>query len=115
MDAVPTVVSVNVGRKAPLRVGRVGWSAIVKAAVDGRVAVRGVNVVGDEQADRRVHGGADQAVYAYAAESYAWWEEQLGRDLAPGTFGENLTVAGVEVDAAVLGTRWRIGTVVLEV
>src|SRR3954451_1018046 len=110
------VLSVNVGRPAPLATGRrVVRSAIGKTPVPGPVAVCGVNVDGDDQADRRVHGGADQAVYAYAAESYAWWEEQLGRDLAPGTFGENLTVAGADVDAAVLGTRWRIGTVVLEV
>jgi MOSC domain-containing protein YiiM len=110
------LLSVNVGRPAPLATGRrVVRSAIGKAPVDGPVAVRGVNVDGDDQADRRVHGGPDQAVYAYAAESYAWWSAQLGRELRPGTFGENLTVAGVEVDAAVLGTRWRIGTVLLEV
>jgi MOSC domain-containing protein YiiM len=110
------LLSVNVGRPAPLATGRrVVSSAIVKTPVAGPVAVRGVNVDGDDQADRRVHGGPDQAVYAYAAESYAWWSEQLGRELGPGTFGDNLTVSGVEVDAAPLGTRWRIGTVLLEV
>jgi MOSC domain-containing protein YiiM len=110
------VLSVNVGRPAPLATGRrVVRSAIGKTPVPGPVAVRGVNVDGDDQADRRVHGGPDQAVYAYAAESYAWWSEQLGREPAPGTFGENLTVQDVEVDAAVLGTQWRIGTVLLEV
>ncbi len=80
-----------------------------------RVAVRGVNLEGDDQADRRVHGGPEQAVYAYAREDYEWWERELGCDLAPGTFGENLTIAGVDVSGARVGERWRIGTALLEV
>jgi MOSC domain-containing protein YiiM len=109
------VLSVNVGTVAAFRAGRVKRSAIVKAPVPGRVAVRGVNVDGDDQADRRVHGGPDQAVYAYPLESYAWWEAELGRELAPGTFGENLTLEGVDVDGALIGERWAIGSTVLEV
>ena len=111
------LVSVNVGRPRPVgtRRGRTVHSAIGKAPVDGRVRVRGINVAGDEQADRSVHGGPDKAVYAYAAEDTAWWETQLGRPLGPGAFGENLTVEGVDVTAAVIGERWRVGTVELEV
>jgi MOSC domain-containing protein YiiM len=90
-------------------------SAIGKAPVDGRVRVAGVNVQGDDQADRRVHGGPDKAVYAYAAEDTAWWESELGRELGPGAFGENLTVEGVDVTGAVIGERWRAGTVTLQV
>lgn len=90
-------------------------TAIVKSPVAGRVAVAGENVAGDVQADRRVHGGPDQAVYAYAREDYAWWEGELGRELGPGTFGENLTVEGVEVTGARIGERWRVGTALLEV
>jgi len=77
--------------------------------------VRGVNLEGDDQADRRVHGGPEQAVYAYSREDYEWWERELGRELAPGTFGENLTTLGVDVSGARVGERWRIGTTVLEV
>jgi len=77
--------------------------------------VRGVNVEGDEQADRRVHGGPQQAVYAYSREDYEWWERELGRELLPGTFGENLTLEGVDVSGARVGERWQIGTAVLEV
>src|SRR5215218_5387576 len=111
------VVSVNVGTPQPvgLRRGRPVRSAIAKAPVEGRVRVEGVNVAGDDQADRRVHGGPDKAVYAYAAEDTAWWDAELGRALGPGAFGENLTVAGVDVSGAVVGERWRIGTVELEV
>jgi MOSC domain-containing protein YiiM len=111
------LVSVNVGRPQPvgLRRGRTVKSAIGKAPVDGRLRVAGVNVDGDDQADRRVHGGPDKAVYAYAREDTAWWEGELGRELGPGAFGENLTVEGVNVSGAVIGERWRLGTVELEV
>ncbi len=110
------VVSVNVGRPAPLDTGRrTVSSAIVKAPVEGRVAVRGINLAGDDQADRSVHGGTEQAVYAYASEDTAWWSEQLDRPLGPGAFGENLTLAGLDVSGARVGERWRIGTVELRV
>src|SRR3712207_3100397 len=90
-------------------------SAIGKHPVEGRVRVAGVNVEGDDQADRRVHGGPDKAVYAYAAEDAAWWEAELGRALGPAPFGENLTTEGVDVSGAVVGERWRVGTLGLEV
>jgi MOSC domain-containing protein YiiM len=90
-------------------------SAIAKSPVDGPVRVEGVNVEGDQQADLRVHGGPDKAVYAYASEDTAWWEQTLERSLRPGMFGENLTTEGVDVSGAVIGERWRIGTVTLEV
>ena len=77
--------------------------------------VEGVNLAGDDQADRRVHGGPDKAVYAYASEDAAWWAAELDREIPPGMFGENLTTEGVDVSGAVIGERWRIGTVELEV
>jgi MOSC domain-containing protein YiiM len=114
---MPRLVSVNVGRPQPVSVrrGRPVMSAIGKAPVEGRVRVEGVNLAGDDQADRRVHGGPDKAVYAYAREDAAWWAEQLGREIVPGMFGENLTTEGVDVSGAVVGERWRVGTVELEV
>ena len=110
------VVSVNVGaRRAVEWHGREVETGIWKAPVDGRVAVRGVNLVGDEQADPRVHGGPDKAVYSYAVEDYEWWSGELGRVVRPATFGENLTVRGLDLGASVIGTRWRVGTTVLEI
>src|SRR5262245_36982627 len=109
------VESVNVG--APVTVeweGRQVSTAIWKRPVAGPVAVAGVNLAGDDQADRAVHGGTDKAVYAYAGEDLDWWTGQLGRPLAPGTFGENLTVRGLAVTGAVIGERWRVGTAVVE-
>ena len=117
LDRVPRLISVNVGRPQQISVrrGRPLMSAIGKAPVEGRVRVAGVNVEGDDQADRRVHGGPDKAVYAYACEDAAFWAGELGRELGPGAFGENLTTEGLEVSGAVVGERWRIGGVELEV
>jgi MOSC domain-containing protein YiiM len=115
-NATGRVVSVNVG--TPRSVEWHGWqveSGIWKAPARGRVAVREVNVDGDGQADLRAHGGPDKAVYAYGVEDYDWWSDELGRTLEPGTFGENLTVAGLDLRAAVIGTEWLVGSAVLRV
>src|SRR5436305_279743 len=90
--AGPHVLSVNVGEPREVALGdRIITTAIWKEPVAGRVAVRGVNLHGDDQADRTVHGGPDKAVYAYASEDAAWWASSLGRDLGSAPFGENLT------------------------
>ena len=72
----------------------------------------GVNLAGDRQSDFRVHGGAEKSVYAYSVEDYAWWSEELGEPLGPGTFGDNLTVSGIDLDVVARGEIWRIGTAV---
>ncbi|MBS1861394.1 MAG: MOSC domain-containing protein [Actinobacteria bacterium] len=110
------LISVNVGLPKLVDTGqREVETAIWKHPVEGRVKVRGINLEGDRQADRSVHGGPDKAVYAYALEEVRTWEEELGRELGAGAFGENLTTEGVDVSGAVLGERWRVGTTVLEV
>jgi MOSC domain-containing protein YiiM len=116
VDSPPRVLSVNVGGVRTLELGdRTITTAIWKSPVTGRVPVHGVNVSGDDQADRSVHGGEHKAVYAYAWEDTVWWQSELGRDLVPGNFGENLTLAGVDVADAVVGERWRVGSALLEV
>jgi len=113
---VATVLSVNVGRAREFDYnGRPAKSAIWKSPVAGRIAARGVNLEGDDQADRKAHGGPDKSVYAYAIEDVRWWEEKLGRSLQHGEFGENLTTEGVAVNDALVGERWAIGTAVFEV
>jgi MOSC domain-containing protein YiiM len=110
------VLSVNVGRVREFEYNRrLTKSAIWKSPIAGRVQARGVNLEGDEQADPKAHGGPDKAVYAYSIEDTQWWEEKLGRSLQYGEFGENLTTQGIEVNDAVIGERWEIGTAVLEV
>lgn len=115
---MPELVSVNVGRPQQIGVSRRGRpviSAIRKSPVPGRVPVQGVNLAGDDQADRSVHGGSDKAAYAYAGEDTGWWATLLGLELSPGAFGENLTTRGVDVTGAVIGERWRVGSAELEV
>jgi MOSC domain-containing protein YiiM len=90
-------------------------TAIFKEPVQGKVALRGVNLAGDDQADRRVHGGPSQAVYAYASEDYAWWEDGLHRALPPGQFGENVTTRDIDINGARIGERWRVGSAVLQI
>jgi MOSC domain-containing protein YiiM len=110
------VEAVNVGAPRPVEVdGHTVWTAIWKSPVEGRVPLRGVNLRGDDQADRSVHGGPDKAVYAYGAEDTEWWEGELGRPLGPGAFGENLSVRGLPVSEAVIGERWAVGSTLLEV
>jgi MOSC domain-containing protein YiiM len=111
-----TVEAVNVGTPRDVQLdGRTVRTAIWKRPVEGRVPLRGVNLRGDDQADRTVHGGPDKAVYAYGAEDTDWWEAELGASLGPGAFGENLTVRGVAVSEAVIGERWAVGSALLEV
>jgi MOSC domain-containing protein YiiM len=110
------VLSVNVGTEREFEYrGRRAKSAIWKSPAAGRIAARGVNLAGDHQADRKAHGGPDKAIYAYALEDIRWWEQQIGRSLAYGEFGENLTTEGIEGNNALVGDRWEIGTTVLEV
>jgi MOSC domain-containing protein YiiM len=112
------VISVNVGlpRQVSVRRGRPLMSAIFKEPVEGRVRATGTSLEGDRQADPRVHGGADKAVYAYAMEDIAWWAQGLERpEVGPAWFGENLTTEGVDVTNAVVGERWRIGEAEFEV
>ena len=108
------VVSVNVGHAEEISHGkRAMVTGINKKAADGRVRVGELGLASDAICDTRHHGGADQAVYAYSAEDYAWWSQQLGRDLRYGTFGDNLTISGMPDDMNA-GDRLLIGDVVLE-
>jgi MOSC domain-containing protein YiiM len=110
------VLSVNVGavREVPWR-GEIVTTAIWKSPVEGRVAIRGVNLDGDDQADRQVHGGRDKAVYAYAREDYDAWRDRHDVATTPGQFGENLTVEGVDLRQAIVGEQWEVGSALLEV
>ena len=119
----PRVSSVNVGSARGGIRPRGGESAIDKRPVQ-RVEVRdpgpklgglGSGVVGDDVATRKHHGGSSQAVYAVAREELDWWGATLGRELRDGMFGENLTTSGLDVDASVIGDRWRVGSALLEV
>lgn len=115
------LLSLNVGtaRPDPARPGE--HTGITKDSVPrAEVAAPGVakgpsGVAGDFIGDAAHHGGELQAVYAYAAEDYAFWSGELGEAVPHGTFGENLTTTGLDPSHALIGERWTLGPVVLEV
>ena len=93
-------------------------SAIAKVAVAGAVEVGVEGLAGDEQGDRRVHGGPDKAIHHYPREHYATWAEEIGAHpllAMPGAFGENLSTTGVSEADLCLGDRLRLGTALVEV
>jgi MOSC domain-containing protein YiiM len=86
-----------------------------KQPVEGPVRVGRLGIESDSVTDTRHHGGLDQAVYAFAREDLDLWADRLGVELRNGQFAENLTTEGLDVNAAEIGERWRIGSVVFEV
>jgi MOSC domain-containing protein YiiM len=118
---VATLLSVNVGEPRPNPWKGIAATGIDKRPVAGTVAVRApgpkgtgaVGLAGDRVYDVAHHGGADQAVYAYAREDLDTWQAELDRPLANGSFGENLTTSGLDVTGALIGELWRVGPVVL--
>jgi len=90
-------------------------TGIFKRPIEGEIQVNKLGLSGDTVVDKKVHGGIDQAIYLYHQEDYDWWSEQLGRQLEPGTFGENLTIAGASDVSWVIGDRLIINGVELEI
>lgn len=110
------VVSVNVGmpRGIMTKMGPV-TTGIFKEPITGPVMIRTLNLDGDRQADLTVHGGPQKAVYAYPAEHYSYWRDQLPQTkIGPAMFGENLTTEGLFEDSLFIGDRLRVGSAVLE-
>lgn len=112
------VVSVNLARVRPNPYKTTTVTGIDKQPTSQPVHVRapgakadglGSGLVGDAIGDRASHGGDDQAVYAYAREDLDYWVGVLGRDLPSGSFGENLTTEGIDINGALVGERWIIG------
>lgn len=110
------IISVNVGKKSPLAVGkRETITGILKQPVDHAVEVKPLGITGDKVLDTRHHGGPDQALYLYRAEDYEFWANQLGRAMPPGMFGENLTIAGLSSPGLNVGDRLRLPNLLLEI
>ncbi|MDT0213496.1 MOSC domain-containing protein [Rothia sp. ARF10] len=112
------VHSVNVGRpkegviRRPTGIDKRPTDEIT-VADPGPKGVGGSGVEGDAVVNRKHHGGTDQAVYAFSREELDRWGDDVGRELAPGSFGENLTTAGFDVDSALVGEQWRVGSSVV--
>ena len=99
----------------PTGIGKQPVAHPVRIEPPGPKGVGASGLAGDKVCDLRNHGGTDQAVYAYAREDLDWWQDQLDRELPGGMFGENLTTLGLDLNAVLVGERWRVGgEVVLE-
>lgn len=113
----PRVVSVNVGmpKAVPYETTSLPTTGIEKQPVDGPVRISLAGVEGNGVGDTHNHGDEFMRVYAYSVEDYSWWQAQLGRTLAPGHFAEQLTTEGIDLNAALVGEIWRVGTARLQI
>ena len=110
------LISINLGRKQILQnKDRVERTGIFKLPIDHPVKVTALGLEKDVIVSQKHHGGPDQAVYVYGQPDYEWWSEQLGKDVVPGTFGENLTISELESAKFNIGDMLHIGDVTLQV
>ena len=110
------LLSVNIGQERSIQNGkRAEATGIYKQPVTTPVQVTSLGLTGDAVVDVENHGGVDQAVYLYGAPDYAWWSAQLGYELEPGTFGENLTIGGLESASLTVGDMLHVGAVTVQV
>lgn len=110
------LISINVAKEEMLETSHgLVKTGIIKEPVLTKVKVTELGIDGDIIVDKRVHGGADQALYLYSQEDYDWWYERLGQKLSPGIFGENLTISSFGNAPLKIGDRFIIGEIVIEV
>lgn|SRR5574341_827774 len=110
------LLSINIGQRRTQQKGNeIETTGIYKLPTPEPVQITSLGLAGDFICDQKNHGGPDQAVYIYGAADYAWWSQELGRELGPGMFGDNLTVSELESAQFNIGDRLRLGSVILEV
>lgn len=122
MPPMPRILSIQVG--TPAEHGKPDSSdpldepfvtALWKSPVTGPVRVGKEQIAGDAQADRKVHGGPDKAIFAYPSEHLPFWRAELAPDFGPGSFGENFTTEGLVETATCLGDVYRAGSIEVQV
>ncbi|MBI5950985.1 MAG: MOSC domain-containing protein [Chloroflexi bacterium] len=110
------IESINIGEKrTQQRKDYAETTGIYKLPAAGPVEIRLTGIDGDAICDMEHHGGPDQAIYVYGGADYDWWSKELGRDLSPGTFGENLTISELSSAEFNVGDSLHIGDVILQV
>lgn len=110
------ITSVNIAKRQRFNIpDSIVETGIYKRPVTDKVSITKLGIEGDTIVDQTVHGGLDQAIYIYGHEDYQWWSQQLDKEIAPGTFGENLTISGFDVGNFVIGDRLQINNVLLEI
>jgi len=110
------LISINVGKeRTQQRKDFVETTGIYKMPVNEPVEIRSLGIDGDAICDVKSHGGVDQALYIYGGSDYAWWSDEIGRELTPGTFGDNLTISELESAQFNVGDYLHIGDLTLQV
>ena len=110
------LISINIGQKRTQQNGeKLETTGIYKLPTSDSVKITTLGIVEDFIGNPKHHGGPDQAVYVYGAEDYVWWSRELGKEIAPGTFGDNLTIGEMQSADFNIGDRLHIGDVILEV
>ncbi|HSG43714.1 MAG TPA: MOSC domain-containing protein [Anaerolineales bacterium] len=110
------LISINIGKpRQQQRKDYVETTGIYKEPVNEPVEIKPLGIEADTICDTKNHGGPDQALYIYGGADYAWWSEQLGKELAPGTFGDNLTISDLESAQFNVGDYLHIGDSTLQV
>jgi MOSC domain-containing protein YiiM len=110
------LLSINIGKeRQQQRKDYVETTGIYKMPADGPVEIKSLGIEGDAICDTKNHGGPDQALYIYGGGDYAWWSEEIGKELAPGTFGDNLTISNLESARFNVGDFIHVGEVTLQV
>ena len=110
------LISVNLGQERTLQLKKlIERTGIFKFPTQESVKVTKLGLEGDVIFDKEDHGGPDQAVYVYGGADYAWWSKELGVDIAPGSFGENLTISELESGPFKIGDTLNVGEVILQV
>ena len=110
------LISVNTGKERSIPNAKAsGKTGIYKLPISTPVQITSNGIPGDAICDIKNHGGPDQAVYIYGEADYRWWSEAVGQELAPGTFGEHLTISYLESASLSVGDIFQIGGVSLQV
>ena len=110
------LISVNIGQeRTQQRENHIETTGIYKVPVHKPVEIKSLGIEQDAICDKKNHGGPDQAIYVYGGADYEWWSRELGKEISPGTFGENLTIGGLESAQFNVGDYLHIDDVILQV
>ncbi len=110
------LVSINIGKEqTQQRKDYVETTGIYKMPLSGAVEIKSLGIEGDAICDTKHHGGPDQAIYVYGSRDYEWWANEFEREFAPGMFGENLTISGLESGSFNIGDYLHVGAVTLQI
>jgi MOSC domain-containing protein YiiM len=110
------LLSVNIGQKRTQQnKNKIETTGIYKIPTPGPVEITTLGIQEDFIGSPKDHGGPDQAIYVYGQADYDWWSKELGKEVGPGTFGDNLTITELESARFRVGDRFHIGSVILEV